>query len=139
MTALSADKAAKTRNHGDTNRYPLGVDIFYNNALVMLNAAGYLVPAAAATDNNGVVGVFAGPTTDNSGGSAGDLSGDALECDVLVVAVGATQGDVGEPMYASDDQTVSSTNAGTEPVAGICLEYVSATAVWVRADRTNAR
>ena len=72
MTALAADIDSRPRKGTPKEqRFPVAVDIIYKNSLVMINAAGYLAPAADTVGCR-VVGV-ASEQVDNSGGSAGDL------------------------------------------------------------------
>jgi len=69
---------------------------------------------------------------DNSGGSAGDINGEA-EQGVFRWANGdsITIANIGSACYASDDQTVNqSDSAGTRPFAGIVVD-VDSTGVWV--------
>lgn len=130
MTALAAARYTKSKNLGSIKRYPVGVDIIYAGGMVMLNSAGYAMPAAAAATNAGVVGV-ATETVDNSGGSAGDEFVKVQEGWFLFAGTTLGQTTVGLPVYAEDDQTVDETQGANEPVAGILIEYVSASLGWV--------
>lgn len=130
MTALSANAVRPGRNLKPVVRkYSAGVDIFYTGALVMINAAGYAMPAAAEDQNHGCVGVCAA-YVDNSGGSAGDLYVEVLEGEFLFAADTVTQAAVGTILYADDDNTVDTTSTNA-PTAGFVTEFVSATSVWV--------
>lgn len=135
MAALSASKEVQEKD-GVVQSAPVAVDIIYRGALVVFNTAGYLAPASTSA---GVI--FAGiaeEEVDNSGGSAGDK-----ECKYksegvyLLEGSGFVQGDVGEQVYASDDQTVTKTSLNNAPVGKI-VKYVSATQVWVKLDRNPA-
>lgn len=106
-------------------------DIIYQGALVKHNAAGFLAPCAAE-----VGAVFAGVAfekVDNSAGAAGDLKCRVIkEGRFLLTSSGFSQADVGSAVYASDDQTFSTTQAVNEQLIGYIDEFVSATQVWVR-------
>lgn len=128
MAALTDDINVEEKD-GVLRSSPMAVDIIYRGALVMYNAAGYLAPCAAETG-----AVFAGVAEerkDNSGGSAGDIrcrhKGTGR---YLLTGSGFVQGDVGEVVYASDDQTITKT-AGSNTLVGKIDEFVSATQVWV--------
>lgn len=130
MTALSAARLTKSKNLGAIKRYPCGVDIIYAGGMVMIDSAGYAMPAQAASANVGVVGV-ATETVDNSAGSAGDANVKVQEGWFLFAGTTLGQTSVGLPVYAEDDQTVDETAGSNEPVAGILIEYVSASSGWV--------
>lgn len=108
---------------------PMAVDIIYRGAMVMHNTSGFLAPAAT-----GAGGIFAGiaeEEVDNSGGSAGDKRcRHKLTGRYLLTGSGFVQGDVGETVYASDDQTITKTSLNN-PLVGQIDEFVSATQVWV--------
>ena len=128
MTALAAanevqEKASELLDH------PVGVDIIYRGALVKYNAAGFLMPCAAEAG-----GVFAGiayETVDNSGGSAGDLSCKVMKKGLFLLTGSFAQTDVGQKVYASDDQTISKTQASNEQQVGRVEVLESSTQVWV--------
>lgn len=115
---------------------PVAVDIIYRGAMVMYNTSGFLAPCATGAGN-----VFAGiaeEEVDNSAGSAGDV-----ECKhksegvYLLTGAGFVQGDVGEDVYASDDDTVTKTSLNN-PKVGKIMKFVSATQVWVKLERNSA-
>lgn len=108
----------------------MAVDIGYKGGMAAVNAAGYLAPAGLANTDK-VCGRFV-DTYDNSAGSAGDISGE-VEQGVFRWANGDSivAADMGEPCYASDDQTVTlSDSAGTRAFAGIIVD-VDSIGVWV--------
>lgn len=132
MAAL-ADNKEVSEKQGILHSAPMAVDIIYRGALVMHNTSGYLAPAAT-----GAGGIFAGVAmekVDNSGGSAGDV-----ECKYqsegvfLLEGSGLAQGDVGDMVYASDDQTITKTSTNN-PLVGQIIKFVSATQVWVKLER----
>lgn len=128
---------------GDISSGQLAADaVVFQGALLVRNAAGFILPGATAT---GLVGVGRAETAgDNAGGSAGDVTvqfragtfhfansagGDAIDLT-----------DIGALCYVVDDQTVAATDgAGARSPAGIVAD-VDAQGVWVRLDEalTNA-
>jgi hypothetical protein len=136
MAAITREKMNHTRNQGPVRPYPMAAVKILKGAVVMFDS-GYVTNAAASATNAGCPGV-ANETVDNSGGSAGDLTIDVTECDVKVVGVGLVAGDLGTAAFASDNQTVSGTNAGTQPQAGKFVEITSATEGWVALSLENA-
>lgn len=129
--ALSADRQL-TEQDGKLKAIKMAVAKIYKNALVKINAAGYLAPAAPEAGST-----FAGiayEAKDNSAGSAGDK-----ECRVelggiwLLSGTGFARADVGSKVYAVDDDTVTLTEGTTsKQIVGNIVEYVSSTQVFVR-------
>lgn len=107
----------------------MAVDIGYKGGMAAINAAGYLAPAGIANTDI-VVGRFV-DTYDNSGGSAGDINGEA-EQGIFRWANGdsITVAHIGDPCYASDDQTVNKSDAAGRPYAGRIVD-VDSQGVWV--------
>lgn len=115
--------------------YPVAADaIIYPGALVAKNTAGYLVPASA--DNTllcvGTCDPAAGLVIDNTGGANG-----ALNAPVIQGVARYTNGNsmtlaaVGGLVYAVDDESVSTSSAGsTRPIAGT-VYLVDTNGVWV--------
>ncbi len=130
-TVLSADRNTVSKA-GELRGYPAGVDIFYKGAMVCINAAGFVVPAADTAGYTSVIGVVE-KTVDNSGGSAGDLTVQIrANRHFLFVATGTlVQGNVGETMYVVDDQTFNAGQQVNAIVAGVCTELVSTTAGYI--------
>ncbi|MGZ9811280.1 hypothetical protein ACXN5S_12530 [Pseudoroseicyclus sp. H15] len=113
----------------------------FAGALLMRNAAGYLLPGATATGSVGVGRIS--KTADNSGGSAGDLAVDFEEgvflFDNSASGDAITIADIGEVAWIVDDETVAKTDGtGTRSPAGI-IQDVSAAGVWVRFDEALTR
>lgn len=141
MSALSADRNT-ARAEGDIRQGAVAAaTLVHAGALLMRNAAGFIVKGQSAT---GLVGVGrAEERVDNSAGADGALSvtyrpgvyryansggGDAI-----------AQGEIGKLCYAVDDQTVAKTSAtGTRSPAGI-VDHVDAIGVWVRFDEALTR
>ena len=126
MTALTANKEVAEKNRRLLSS-PVAVASIFKGAIVKINAAGYLAPMAAEAGAS-MAGV-AYEACDNSGGSAGDLECKALREGVFeFVSSGLTQADLGSTVYASDDQTVSTTQGANEVAVGKISEVISATA-----------
>lgn len=108
----------------------------FEGALLMRNAAGYLVEGQTAV---GLVGVGrAEERADNSAGADGDLTveykpgvfrfGNSAAGDEITFA------DIGNVCFAVDDQTVAKTDGtGTRSRAGV-VDNVDSNGVWVRFD-----
>lgn len=127
MTALTAAKEVLEKGSKRIQLLVAASTVIYKGALVKINAAGYAAPCAAEAG-----AVFVGTameTVDNSSGAAGDLTIDVdAEPEIFYVAgTGFTQAMVGEKMYASDDQTASTTQGANEQEIGRAIELVSAT------------
>ncbi|NCM96145.1 MAG: hypothetical protein GW948_02175 [Rhodobacterales bacterium] len=108
----------------------------FPGALVMRNAAGFLLRGATATGSVGV-GV-ADREANNTAGSAGDITarvqigtflmGNSAAGDAIAIA------DIGNVCFIVDDQTVAKTDGtGTRSPAGIVAD-VTSLGVWVRFD-----
>lgn len=133
MTALAANYDRQEKE-GKLLAHPVvASDIIYAGSIVKHNAAGFLAPMAAEAG-----AFFAGISiekVDNSAGAAG-----ALTCRVskygayLMNGSGLSQADVGSIVYASDDNTVSTTQATNEVAVGQIVEFISSTEVRVRID-----
>lgn len=141
MTALTAPRNTITRL-GDFRNQPLaaGAKVF-GGALVMRNAAGFVIAGSTLT---GCVGLGrAEATVDNSGGAAGDVSLDYRKgCFLFANSAAADligQGEVGKLCYIVDDQTVAKTDGGgTRSRAGI-VDGLEDDRVWVRFDEAVTR
>lgn len=130
MAVLAADRNTQSKE-ATLKSYPVAVDIIYKGGMVVINSAGYAAPASDAQGNSRAVGV-ADEKVDNSGGSAGDKnvrvrSGRAFK----MVATAIVQADLGMAMYVVDDQTIDDDGGTNRILAGILVEFVSATSGWV--------
>ncbi len=136
MVALTADRNTP-QAQGDLRRGPVAAaQKIFAGALVMRNAAGYLVKGSTAT---GLVGAGrAEEQVDNSAGAAGAKTltfrpglfrfANSTSTDLI------TEADIGAACYAVDDQTVAKTNGtNTRSPAGT-VEMVDDQGVWVRVD-----
>ena len=103
MATLSADKQ-RDYELGDQNDIPvIASDIIYEGAAVgIVSASGHARPLAA-TDR---FGGFAMAKADNSSGSAADINvGVKKRGQIRLSVSGAVITDVGQPVYATDDNT----------------------------------
>lgn len=134
MSALS-DNVQVQRQDGQMKAHRCAVDTIYEGAICKINAAGFLAPAAAELG-----AVFAGiaveKVANESPYSAGDQYCRVYKTGIfLLTGSGFAQADVGLPVYATDDQTITKTNAADKQLVGTIEEYHSSTQVWVRIDR----
>lgn len=103
MTTLAANDPRRfvvgERNHLEL----VASDIIYEGAAVgLVESSGYARPLSAGD----VFAGFAVEKVDNSSGSAGDLHVEVAKKGVIQLSVsGAVITDVGQPVYASDDDT----------------------------------
>lgn len=129
MAATTTD-IALTRTEGGSISYPLAASAhLYAGAFACLNSSGNLVNGA---DTSGLR--FAGivqEETDNSSGSAGDLSAEIIvEGTYELAALGLAAGDEGKYVFLIDNQTVGLSSDGdvdNHIRVGRILEVVSAT------------
>ena len=137
MSALAANVQV-LRKDGEIIKHKCAVDTIYEGALVKLNASGYLAPCAAELG-----AVFAGVAVEKVANESPYSAGDQ-ECRVykkgvfLLTGSGFAQTDVGQDVYATDDQTVTKTNAADKQRVGTIVEYYSSTQVWVKIDSAVA-
>ena len=117
MTTLAARKP-RSYEQGSMNDLPvIASDIIYEGAAVgMVQASGHARPLAAGDRFVG----FAEATADNSAGAAAAINVRVYGIGEIQLAVtGATITDVGQPVYASDDDTFS-----ISPVSGVFVGFV---------------
>jgi hypothetical protein len=121
------------RKEGEIEQHKMAVQKIYQGALVKQNAAGFLANCLA--ESGAVFAGIAVEGADNSGGSAGDLK---IRCykkgSALLTGSGFAQTDVGQVVYATDENTITKTNANDKQKVGVISEYVSSTQVWVKFD-----
>lgn len=130
MAALTA-----ARNTPQKGGEPLQLSVpiaasttLFEGGMVMINSAGFGVPAASGTGNGPVVGVAT--RTYVNGGSAGAvLANVACEQAFLLDGASLTQASDDLIVYAGDDHTVNTTNTNSK--VGTIIEFVSATSAWV--------
>lgn len=117
MTTLAANKP-RSFELGRTNTLPvIAADIIYEGAAVgMVVSTGHCQPLAAG---NLFVG-FAERKADNSAGAAAAINVDLIKSGQVQLSVtGAVITDVGQPVYATDDDTFV-----FSPVGGVFVGYV---------------
>lgn len=136
MVALAQDRNTPRHSGEQLAGAVAASTLIYAGALVMRNAAGYVIEGQTAT---GLVGVGrAEERIDNSAGSNGDLTltyrpgtfrfANSASSDEITIA------EIGEVVYAVDDQTVAKTDdSEARSPAGIVID-VDAQGVWVRLD-----
>ena len=131
MTALAANKEIIEKEGKVVSMPVVASDIIYKGALLKVNADGYAAPCAVEAGS-----VFAGiaeSEADNSSGSAGDKYVNVKTKGVfLLTGASFAQADVGSVVYASDDATITKTEAANLQIVGRIVKYVSATQVWVQ-------
>jgi len=130
MATLSADKS-RDYELGDINELPvIASDIIYEGAAVGDNGSGYARPLSAGDPFRG----FAERKVDNSSGSAGDKNVRLIKRGKIKLSVsGAVITDVGQPVYASDDDTFVFTPTSNSFI-GKVYRYVSSGVVIVEYD-----
>lgn len=124
MATLAADKA-RTYELGDVQALPMiASDIIYEGAAVGDNASGLARPLVAGDPFLG----FAEAKADNSAGAASALNVRVRVRGQIVLSVtGVTStADVGETVYASDDDTFTLT-VGSNTAIGKVARWVSGT------------
>jgi len=94
-------------------------DIIYEGSYVEVLAAGHIQPAGVGSSLQGAG--IALETVDNSAGSAGDKTCKVLVGCVVADALTATVANIGDAVYASDDQTLTVT-ASTNAIMGWMLQ-----------------
>lgn len=130
MAALAANKEVELQQ-GELVAHKMAAVEIFKGALVKVNAAGYLAPCSA--EQGAVFAGIAYEGKDNSAGAAGDLELRVEKEGVaLLDGAGFAQTDVGQLVYASDDQTVTKTNANDRQKVGVIVEVVSASQVRVK-------
>lgn len=136
MTALIADRNTPQSLGDNRVGKAAAAVMIYAGALLIRNAAGFLLPGTTATGNIGVG--RAHEQIDNTTGADGDLDvrfdpgihrfENSAAADLITFA------EIGDVAYVVDDQTVAKTDAtATRSPAGI-IEDVDTLGVWVRFD-----
>ena len=117
MTTL-ATNTPRDYEMGDRNHLPvIASDIIYEGAAVgVVDASGHARPLTAADRFAG----FAVAKADNSAGAAAAINVEVVQSGEIVLAVtGAVITDIGQPVYATDDNTFVFL-----PVGGVFIGYV---------------
>lgn len=117
MATLTAN-SPRAYEAGNRNHIPvIASDIIYEGAAVgIVTGTGHARPLAAGDKFGG----FAEAKADNSAGSAADINVQVIESGEIELSVsGAVITDVGQPVYASDDNTFVFT-----PTSGVFVGFV---------------
>lgn len=131
--AVTANQLTK-RQEGDRQSFPVAASTtIYEGTLNFLTVTGYLDDDTASGQNR-----FAGIAlayVDNSSGSAGDKQGEVYAEGVFeLVGTGFTQASVGQPVFATDNYTITTAPSASGVYIGECVGYVSSTKVLVCID-----
>jgi len=138
MTALTKD-IQRVEKRGKLLSMPVKGDVVcFKNALLMIDADGYVKPCASEAGAS-----FAGMGYERvtaTGLNDGDVSVRIERLNAIEVgASGITQADLGKEVYALDDNTVQIA-AGTNLVkVGVIVEVISATKVLVKMNTNIAK
>ena len=135
-TTLAANKP-RSLELGNRNEYPvIAADIIYEGAVVgLVDASGHAQPLAAGNRFGG----FAESKADNSAGAAAAITVRVYESGKMQLAVsGAVGTDLGQPVYATDDDTFTFNPVGAVFV-GFVHRFVSAGVAVVAFDALNSR
>lgn len=137
--ALSANNLSNFIPSGEQASFPMGVDIIYAGAMLMINLDGYAMPASWDGDFILSDGYFLGVAMeyqDNSGGSAGDkevlvdIGGGIVK--TTHVTGSLTIANVGDAVAVASDNTVDVVSTSTDITAGKIAEVLSATSIKVK-------
>lgn len=128
-TALSAIRNTSSKNGGAIKQYLMKASTtIYAGGMVALDSNGLAIPAAASAAAKGVVGLAVASKTSAASGST---YVQAQEGWFLLAGTTLAQSNQGALVYAADDQTVDDARGTNYPVAGLLIEYVSASSAWV--------
>lgn len=131
MAALTASRSTPSQEI-DLKGYLMGVATIWKGSMVMLNSAGFAVPASDVVvgNMNRVVGV-ADETVVNTGAAGSKKikvrSGRSFQFD----ATSITQAMVGTEMSVVDDHTFDDAPSANLLACGILTEYVSAVSGYI--------
>lgn len=117
MTTLAAN-SPRAFEDGDINHIPMiASDIIYNGAAVgIVKASGHARPLAAGDEFGG----FCRKKADNSAGAAADINVEVQRKGAIQLSVsGAVITDIGQPVYATDDDTFTFT-----PTAAVFIGFI---------------
>ena len=124
MTTLAANEVRNIETSGNRSHHPvIASDIIFAMAAVGLGeATGHARPLAAGDTFAG----FAVSKVDNASGSAADLTVQVYQKGIIELSVsGAVITDVGQPVYATDDDTFVFLPTGAVFI-GVVARFVSA-------------
>ncbi len=137
MTALAAAGTRTSKHTGDVKRFLMAASTqIWKDGLVCVNSAGLAVPAAATAGFKGAVGVA---TESVLSAASGSYYVEVQEGTFRFAGTTLEQDDAGSAVYAADDNTIDETQGTNYPLAGILVEYESASVGWVWVSwKTNA-
>ena len=161
VTAEQIINSKTAENERGLQAYPVasGETIYKGTFAGVQSADGLLYDLDAAAISAGVVivGVVADGSANADGPAAttaaGSISGSLQESSAVagdktvrrlytkgsfeLTGSGFTQADVGQPIYASDNYTVTTTSASNQWI-GTCVSFISATKIWVELNDSKA-
>ena len=118
---------------GREHSYPMAAATkLYAGAFAVINGGGYAADMIGGTANQLFAGVVL-ETTDNTAGANGAKRVKVRRQRGHIETrsgTGFTQASVGQPAYAADDNTVTTT-AGTNTQVGVIVDFISTTQVRV--------
>ena len=130
MAALTDNKEVPAKEGKLVSMKVKGSTHIYQGAILIIGADGYVKPAVA--EANAFLAGIAYEEVDNSAGSDGDKEVRVIRNENhLLNGSGLAITDMGSSVYASDDQTVSTTQGANEVKVGQIVEVVSATEIYV--------
>lgn len=135
MATLTYDKHRVIEHRYRRNALPvIASDTIYGGAAVGDNGSGYARPLVAADPFLG----FAICKADNSAGAAGAVKVELFTEGVIELSVAGVTGvgDVGDAVYASDDDTFTKTSTSNTKIGKI-LRFESGTKCMVQFDAFN--
>ena len=135
MAASTAAREA-ARKEGVVVSYPVQAGVKINKGTqVSVDNTGYLRPARSGTATDAFAGV-AYEGVDNTLGAAGAVSIRVFKTGTFIFPKNAAtaQTDLGQPFYAADDQTLTTTAANNQ-LTGYCEAILDAVNIRIRIDR----
>lgn len=131
---MTAQTAAVNRVHKPSQERSLKVaastTIYKGGLIMVLVGTGFAIPAADTA--LGKIFGIALETVDNSAGSDGDLRVKVMKTGVWrLVLTGVTDADVGQYVFASDDQTVVKSGQSNDVAAGLVVGVYATNTAWV--------
>jgi hypothetical protein len=134
--AASTGPREAARKPGQRTSYKIGA-VKINKGTVAFGrvADGFAYPARTTANTTDVFLGVAFQTIDNSAGVAGATNILVEKSGSYVFALATTQVSLGQPVYASDDQTLTLASSTSVVLVGYIEEIIDAANVRVRIDR----
>lgn len=134
--AASTGPREAARKPGLRQSYKIGVVKINKGTITFARVAdGFGYPARTNANTTDVFLGVAFETRDNSAGVAGAMSILVEKTGSYVFALATTQVSVGQPVYASDDQTLTLASSTSVVLVGYIEEIIDAANVRIRIDR----